>query len=167
MHQKKKKNAQSQCPSRWGNDAFDYEMCLPSAHYKSSDTGFLFVQSFACSSSEPTAPLAIQSDLTISLAGCHPRLEQPRTFLGGQKALITALVMDTLQIFPQQTVGFLRDGKRTWEDGFSKQVMKGPRTVLSEKNVLKNQFTRSSALECTHLVQLTLILLKTDSPTRS
>lgn len=30
----------SQCPHRLGKYAFDYEMCLPSTHYKSSDTGF-------------------------------------------------------------------------------------------------------------------------------
>lgn len=30
----------SQCPGGLGECAFDYEMCLPSAHYKSSDTGF-------------------------------------------------------------------------------------------------------------------------------
>lgn len=30
----------SQCPRRLGKCTFDYEMCLPSAQYKSSDTGF-------------------------------------------------------------------------------------------------------------------------------
>lgn len=70
----------SQCLHRLVKLTFDYEMCLPCAHYKSSDTGFCLSRAFACSSSEPTVLVAVCSH-HLSLAGCPIRSEWARTFL--------------------------------------------------------------------------------------
>lgn len=55
---------------RWlGKCAFDYEMCLPSTHYKSSDTGFCLSRALPVPAlSQP--PWLLSTD-TISLATAH------------------------------------------------------------------------------------------------
>lgn len=109
----------------------DYEICLPSASYKSSDTGFCLSRALPVPALSQTSPVAIQSDLIITLAGCPPGPEQTWTFLAAKKTFITTSIMDTPQIFLQQTVRFLRDGKWTWEDGLSVQLLKGQMSHLT------------------------------------
>lgn len=105
--------------------SLDYKMCLPSSLTLKPVT-----QAFVCPDllgPDLSQPPWLLSTVIMSLASC--RRAQSRAdsnFLGRQTIFITAWVMDTPQIFPQQTPGFLRDGGEDMGRWVWKQLIKGP-----------------------------------------
>lgn len=120
----------SHCPHRTGKCTFDYEMCLPSAQYKSSDTGVCLSRALLVPAQ--SQPPWLLFTVTSSSSGRLPSQSgADSNFLGCQRAFITTTVMDTPQIFPQQTPDFLRDEKGDLGRWFSKQLMKAPMSHLT------------------------------------
>lgn len=68
----------SQCPCGLGKCAFDYEMCLPSAHYKSSDTGLCLCRALLVPA-QSQSPQSLFKVTSSSL--CPPSMKPTDTYL--------------------------------------------------------------------------------------
>lgn len=160
----------SQCPCGLGKCAFDYEMCLPFAHYKSSDTGFCLSRALPVPAlSQPPRLLfkVTSSSLWPAAIPDWSRLELSwrfkdfhNSFGNGHSSNISSANC----VLPK---GWKMDMGR-WVPRAAHERRNEPsdrmyylREVVKEK-AAENQFTQWLALECTHLLWLTLILFKLD-----
>lgn len=118
----------SQCPRRLGKCAFDYEMCLPSAHYKSSDTGFCLSSAVPVPALSQPPWLLQSSSLWLAALAGWSRLELSwllgdfhNSFGNGHSSNIS----------PANT-GLPKGWEMDMGRWFSKQLMKGPMSRLTE-----------------------------------
>lgn len=119
----------------WASAHLIMKCVYPPPPIKVVTQAFVCPELSACFRSQPASPVAIHSHC---LHGWLPsQIGAGSNFLGRKKTFITAFVMDTPQIFPQQMQGFLMKGWWTWEAGLQNNCWRACRVIGWNMSVKK------------------------------
>lgn len=119
----------------WASAHLIMKCVYPPLPIKVVTQAFVCPERSACFRFQPASLVAIHSHC---LHGWLPsQIGAGSNFLGRKKTFITAFVMDTPQIFPQQMQGFLMKGWWTWEAGLQNNCWRACRVIGQNMSVKK------------------------------